>query len=163
MSKRGKMTTPNVPLPLPELEDILGGETGEPTDYVGPQGGADRDLLAETQQRLKEVAEQLRSEIDAHSMTKAMARKWEEELKIFERTDSGHEQRVKDLVARLESFERKSETEAERWLHVRKLIVAIEDLHWERARSQNSDADGWVTWIQKYEVAIEPLVRQTKA
>ena len=96
-------------------------------------------------------------------MTKAMAKKWEAELKIFERADSGHEQRVHNLMAKLETFERKSETEAERWFHVRKLIVAIEDLHWERARSQSSDADCWVTWIQKYEAAIEPLVRQTKA
>ena len=162
MSKRGKMTPLNVPLPLPELEEILNGETTVPTDPVGPQGGADRDLLAETQQRLKEVAEQLRTETDAHSMTKAMAKKWEAELKIFERADSGHEQRVHDLMAKLETFERKSETEAERWFHVRKLIVAIEDLHWERARSQSSDADCWVTWIHKYEAAIEPLVRQTR-
>jgi hypothetical protein len=157
------MTTVNVPLPLPELEEVLSGETTVPTDPVGPQGGADGDPLAETQQRLTEVTKQLRDEIDAHSMTKAMARKWEAELKIFEQADSGHEQRVHDLMAKLESFERKSEIEAERWLHVRKLIVAIEDLHWERARSQKSDADGWVTWIQKYEAAIEPLVRQTKA
>jgi hypothetical protein len=92
-----------------------------------------------------------------------MARKWEAELKIFERADSGHEQRVQDLMMRLESESNKHEAEAERWLHVRKLIVAIEDLHWERARTQNSDVDGWVTWVQRYEAAIEPLVRQTRA
>ena len=156
------MTPVNVPLPPPELGEIPSGEAAVPTDSVGPEGGDDEDLLAETQQVLEEVKEQLRSEIDAHNVTKAMARKWEAERKIFERADSGHEQRVQDLVARLESFERTSKTEAERWLHVRRLIVAIEDLHWERARSQNSDVDGWVTWIQKYEAAIEPLVRQTR-
>jgi hypothetical protein len=112
---------------------------------------------------LKEITELLQTEIDAHNITKAKARKWEAELKIFERADSGHEQRVQDLTARLESTIHKSETEAERWLHVRKLIVAIEDLHWERARTQNSKDDGWVTWVQRYEAAIEPLVRQTRA
>ena len=149
----------------------MSGNSGEttvpivPTELVGPHTGntgADGDLLTETKQRLDKVSEQLQSEIDAHNVTKVMARKWEVELKIFERADSGHEQRVHDLMAKLETFERKSETEAERWFHVRKLIVAIEDLHWERARSQSSDADCWVTWIQKYEAAIEPLVRQTR-
>ena len=120
------------------------------------------NLLAKTQQRLEEVTEQLRAEIDAHNTTKAKARKWEAELKIFEQSDSGHEQRVQELTIRLESMIHKSETEAERWLHVRKLILAIEDLHWERACTQNSSVDGWVTWVQRYEAAIEPLVRQTR-
>jgi hypothetical protein len=162
MSKRGgKTTPPNASPPaeaLPSLEEIHGSQL-VPTDLVGPG----RDLLSETQQRLEEVNEQLRTEIDAHSTTKAMARKWEAELKIFERADSGHEQRVQDLMMRLESESNKHEAEAERWLHVRKLIVAIEDLHWERARTQNPDVDGWVTWVQRYEAAIEPLVRQTRA
>jgi hypothetical protein len=162
MSKRGKTTPPYAVPPL-ALEEINGGETVVPTDSVGPQEGTVGDLLAKTQQRLKEVAEQLQTEIDAHNITKAKARKWEAELKIFERADSGHEQWVQDLTARLESAIHKSETEAERWLHVRKLIVAIEDLHWERARTQNSKDDGWVTWVQRYEAAIEPLVRQTRA
>ena len=163
MSKRGGKTpnAPPSPEPLPPLEEIHGSQL-VPTDLVGPQEGTDRDLLAEAQQSLEEVTEKLRTEIDAHNMTKAMTRKWEAELKIFERADSGHEPRVQDLMIRLESAVHKSETEAERWLHVRKLIVAIEDLHWERARTQNSSVDGWVTWVQRYEAAIKPLVRQTR-
>jgi hypothetical protein len=64
----------------------------------------------------------------------------------------------------LDSSERKRELEAERWLQARKLIVALEDLHWERVTSQSSyDADGWREWLQRYERAIQPLIRQTRA
>ena len=108
--------------------------------------------------------EQLREEIETHSRTKSMAKKREAEFKIFEQAETGHEQRAKDLLASLDSSERKRELEAESWLHAHKLIVALEDLHWERATSQSSyDADGWREWLQRYERATQPLIRQTRA
>ena len=113
---------------------------------------------------LEDATEKLREEIEAHSRTKSMAKKKEAEFKIFEQAEKGHEQRAKDLLASLDSLERKRESEAERWLHARKMIVALEDLHWERATSQSChDADGWREWLQRYEVAIQPLIRQTRA
>ena len=115
-------------------------------------------------EKLSDVTEKLKDEIEAHGRTESMAKKREAEFKIFEQAETGHELRAKDLLASLDSSERERELEAKRWLHARKLIVALEDVHWERATSQKChDADGWREWVQKYEVAMKPLVRQTHA
>jgi len=122
------------------------------------------EKLRDVTEKLKDVTEKLRDEIEAHGRTESMAKKREAEFKIFEQAETGHELRAKDLLASLDSSERERELEAKRWLHARKLIVALEDVHWERATSQKChDADGWREWVQKYEVAIQPLVRQTHA
>ena len=168
MSKRGGKTSPigspdqDAPAaPPPSAGNPV--ESIQPDDSIDPavnQGGRNTDdLLAGTKRMLEDVTEQLREEIEAHSRTKSIAKKREAEFKIFEQ-----EQRAKDLLASLDSSERKRELEAERWLHTRKLIVALEDLHWERVTSQSSyDADGWREWLQRYERAIQPLIRQTRA
>ena len=168
MSKRAGKTSPigspdqDAPAaPLPSAGNPVEGI--QPEDSMDPVVRNTDELLAETKRMLEDVMEQLREEIEAHSRTKSMAKKREAEFKIFEQAQTGHEQRAKDLLASLDSSERKRELEAERWLHARKLIVALEDLHWERATSQSChDADGWREWVQKYEVAIQPLVRQTR-
>lgn len=174
MSKRGGKTASPIgspdqdapAAPLPSEGNPVGGI--QPDDSIDPaENKGERnteDLLAETKRMLEDVTEQLREEIEAHSRTKSMAKKREAEFKIFEQAETGHELRAKDLLAGLDSSERKRELEAERWLHTRKLIVALEDVHWERAISQSShDADGWREWLQRYEVAIQPLIRQTRA
>ena len=47
--------------------------------------------------------------------------------------------------------------------HILKLINSVEDVHWERARTQESfDVDGWRSWCTKIEGALEPLIRQSR-
>ena len=173
MSKRGGKTSP-IGSPDQDAPAAPPPSAGNPVESIQPDDSIDPaenkgerntdDLLAGTKRMLEDVTEQLREEIEAHSRTKSMAKKREAEFKIFEQAQTGHEQRAKDLLASLDSSERKRELEAERWLHTRKLIVALEDLHWERVTSQSSyDADGWREWLQRYERAIQPLVRQTRA
>ena len=157
MSKRGGKTSPigspnqNAPVAPPP-------SAGNPVEGIQPEDSMDPVV------NQGDVTEKLKDEIEAHSKTKSMAKKREAEFKIFEQAETGHELRAKDLLASLDSSERERELEAKRWLHARKLIVALEDVHWERAISQSShDADGWREWVQKYEVAMKSLVRQTHA
>ena len=170
MSKRGGKTASPIgspgqdapAAPLPSAGNPVGGI--QPDDSIDPAVRNTDDLQAGTKRMLEDVMEQLREEIEAHSRTKSMAKKREAEFKIFEQAETGHEQRAKDLLASLDSSERKRELEAERWLQARKLIVALEDLHWERVTSQSSyDADIWREWLQRYERAVQPLIRQTRA
>ena len=174
MSKRGGKTASPIGSPDQDALTAPLPSAGNPVEGIQPNDSIDpavnqgwrntEDLLAETKRMLEDATEKLREEIEAHSRTKSMAKKKEAEFKIFEQAEEGHEQRAKDLLASLDSLERKRETEAERWLHARKMIVALEDLHWERATSQSChDADGWREWLQRYEVAIQPLIRQTRA
>ena len=157
MSKRGGKTSP-IGSPDQDAPVAPPPSAGNPVEGIQPEDSMDPVV------NQGDVTEQLREEIEAHSKTKSMAKKREAEFKIFEQAETGHELRAKDLLASLDSSERERELEAERWLHARKLIVALEALHWERATSQSChDADGWREWVQKYEVAIQPLVRQTHA
>ena len=130
----------------------------EPTDPVGsPEEFEGTDGL------LEQLKEQLQAESAARCKVEASLRKCEAELKIFVHAEANGDERVRDLELKLRQEERAREA-AEEWrLHVRKLIVALEDLHWDRARTQTShDANGWIEWIQKYETALEPLVRQSR-
>ena len=157
MSKRGGKTSP-IGSPDQDAPAAPLPSAGNPVEGIQPEDSMDPVV------NQGDVTEQLREEIEAHSRTKSMAKKREAEFKIFEQAQTGHEQRAKDLLASLDSSERKRELEAERWLHARKLIVVLEDLHWERVTSQSSyDADGWREWLQRYERAIQPLIRQTRA
>ena len=157
MSKRGGKTSP-IGSPNQDAPAAPPPSAGNPVESIQPEDSMDPVV------NQGDVTEQLREEIEAHSKTKSMAKKREAEFKIFEQAETGHELRAKDLLASLDSSERERELEAKRWLHARKLIVALEDVHWERAIIQSShDADGWREWVQKYEVAIQPLVRQTHA
>ena len=170
MSKRGGKTASPIGSPDQDAPAAPPPSAGNPVESIQPDDSIDPavrntdELPAETKRMLEDVMEQLREEIEAHSRTKSMAKKREAEFKIFEQAQTGHEQRAKDPLASLDSSERKRELEAERWLHARKLIVVLEDLHWERVTSQSSyDADGWREWLQRYERAIQPLIRQTRA
>ena len=157
MSKRGGKTSP-IGSPDQDAPAAPLPSAGNPVEGIQPEDSMDPVV------NQGDVTEKLKDEIEAHSKTKSMAKKREAEFNIYEQAQTGHEQRAKDLLASLDSSERKRESEAERWLHARKLIVALEDLHWERATSQSShDADGWREWLQRYERAIQPLIRQTRA
>ena len=117
MSKRGGKTSP-IGSPDQDAPAAPPPSAGNPVEGIQPdesidpavnQGGRTTDdLLAETKRMLEDVTEQLREEIEAHSRTKSMAKKREAEFKIFEQAQTGHEQRAKDLLASLDSSERKS-------------------------------------------------------
>ena len=157
MSKRGGKTSP-IGSPDQDAPAAPPPSAGNPVEGIQPEDSMDPVV------NQGDVTEKLKDEIEAHGRTESMAKKREAEFKIFEQAQTGHEQRAKDLLASLDSSERKRELEAERWLHARKLIVVLEDLHWERVTSQSSyDADGWREWLQRYERAIQPLIRQTRA
>ena len=129
-----------------------------PTEPVGSS-----EQFEGTDGILQQLKEQLQAEIAARGKAEASLRKCEAELKIFVHAEANGDERVRDLELKLRQEERAREA-AEEWrLHVRKLVVALEDLHWDRARTQTShDANGWMEWIQKYEAALEPLVRQSR-
>ena len=68
-----------------------------------------------------------------------------------------------DVEAKLADEKHQREAMERHIQHILKLINSVDDIHWERARTQASfDADAWRTWCQRIEGALEPLIRQSK-
>ena len=85
------------------------------------------------------------------------------ELKIFKECAESQGQRVSEVEARMADEKHQREAIERRLQHILKLISSVEDIHWERARTQtNFDADAWRAWCQRIEGALEPLIRQSK-
>ena len=137
--------------------DRRGTVTSRETNPTDPVGSPERkeNLL----EKIKVLEGRLQSETDARCKAEATSRRCEAELRIFMQAEASSEHRVSEMEMKLGNEVHARQVVEEWRLHMRKLIYAIEDLHWERARAQSShDASGWMEWVQKYEAAI--VVRQ---
>ena len=85
------------------------------------------------------------------------------ELKIFKECAESQGQRVMEVQATLADEKHSREAVERRLQHILKLINSMEDIHWEKARTQTVfDEDAWRTWCQRIEGALEPLIRQSR-
>jgi len=121
-----------------------------------------RDLKA-TQDAYESQVQERHTAMHELSMCKAELQSSKAELKIFKECAESQGQRVTEVEARMADEKHQREAVERRLQHILKLISSVEDIHWERARTQtNFDADAWRAWCQRIEGALEPLIRQSK-
>ena len=122
-----------------------------------------KDELATCQAGLTIAKETIECQGQRLSDMENKSRACQVEHKIFMEASESQGQRFIEMEHKLYEEKHARSAVEHRLQHILKLINSVEDVHWERARTQESfDVDGWCSWCNKIEGALEPLIRQSR-